>query len=48
MKGAFRTEMVIREGAGYATTVREKAAADEREERNRARLEQVIRETLRQ
>eukprot|EP01111_Echinosteliopsis_oligospora_P015054 TRINITY_DN5827_c0_g1_i1.p1 TRINITY_DN5827_c0_g1~~TRINITY_DN5827_c0_g1_i1.p1 ORF type:complete len:225 (+),score=45.90 TRINITY_DN5827_c0_g1_i1:36-710(+) len=38
---SFLTELIIREGAGYPTTQREKNIADERERRNLARLSQL-------
>jgi hypothetical protein len=42
----LRTEMVVREGAGYATTARAKQEADEREERNRTLLEGFLRNAV--
>src|SRR5690606_36864011 len=44
--GEFRTEVVVREGAGYATTARAKQEADEREARNRTRLEDFLRNNV--
>jgi len=40
--GNFSTEMVVREGAGYATTEREKRENDERDTRNQIIYQQLL------
>jgi len=46
VEGKFQTELVTREGAGYATTVREKTAADKKDAEFQRRLVQVLNSTL--
>lgn len=38
----MHTEIVIREGAGYATTPTEKAAADKKQEENQRKIEEIM------
>lgn len=44
--GKLLTELVIREGGGYATTKRQKDIADENDRRNIAAMEQAYRRMI--
>lgn len=46
VEGTLLTELVIREGGGYATTKRQKDVADERDRRNIAAMEQAYRQMI--
>jgi len=44
--GKIVTEEVVKEGAGYSTTLREKTVNDEKQERNLKILEEAFLETI--